>query len=78
MYISDHLKFAYNHRSDGRFTRAYNDETLIGTVPAPFTVCDIRTLTVWCDPADAIFGQVRVDSDEAFVSLTHRHVPCSM
>lgn len=65
-----------NGNGDGRIERrAYNSEDLQITMPSGTDVCDIQTLTVWCDPFDAIFAQVTVDRSQVFSIMVPIHVP---
>ena len=45
--------------SQGRFRLSrYTDVDFTVTLPEGMDVCDIGTLTVWCEPFDMVFGFV--------------------
>jgi len=45
----------------GQFRNSpYNNIDFAVTLPQGMDVCDIGTLTVWCQPFDAIFGEVEI------------------
>ena len=54
------------------FKREFSGENILAEMPAGSTVCDIKTLTVWCSSADAIFAQVSVNRDQLFVSCLNQ------
>ena len=55
-------------RSDGSFKNMYyNDVDITVTMPEGTDVCDIGTLTIWCQPFRAIFTRIKIPSD-IFVS----------
>ena len=50
-----------NIRSDGSFKRSrYTDVDITVTMPEGTDVCDIGTLTVWCQPFEAIFTRIEI------------------
>ena len=67
-------------RSDGKFKDSrYNDVDITVTMPEGTDVCDIGTLTVWCQPFRAIFTRIEIPRS-IFVSFTVLSEPskCSL
>ncbi len=65
-----YILFSLCNSSDGRFNngRRYNSETLTLPIPDNVDLCDISTLTIWCDPFDTFFNSVTL-SRSVFVSV---------
>ena len=47
--------------------RRYNNEDITVTLPDGVDVCDVGTITIWCQPFTAIFSQLEVPRN-VFVS----------
>ena len=61
--VSVSTMFIYTNmrRSDGSFpNRVHNGEDITATLPEGTDVCDIGTLSVWCQPFNVVFGFVDV------------------
>ena len=54
----------------GQIDRRYTNEQLVVEVPAGVTVCDMGSLTVWCQPFFATFSRITIPRS-LFVSTTY-------
>ena len=69
--------FATVFRPDGTFLRSrYRDVNITVTMPEGTDVCDIGTLTVWCEPFRAIFTRIEIPRS-IFVSKANKFI-CSV